>query len=75
MGKWKIGNISEMATRRAKQSEIWDPRGSLGSICTIGGTLANGQISCPNMVILKISQYLENCCSQSNNKLNFDLLL
>ncbi len=24
MGKWKIANILEMASRRAKQSEIWD---------------------------------------------------
>ena len=23
MGKWKVANISEMASRRAKRSEIW----------------------------------------------------
>ncbi len=51
-----------MASSRAKLSEIWDSGGSLGSICTISGTLANGQVSCPNMAILKICPYLGNGC-------------
>ncbi len=60
MGKCKIANILEMASRRAKQGEIWHSGVSLISIYTISGTLANGQFSCPNMAMLKISPYLEN---------------
>ncbi len=65
MGKCKIANILEMASRRAKQSEIrasGGGGGSLGSICTISGTLANGQVSCPNLAILEIGPYLGNRC-------------
>ena len=36
------------------------------------GTFAHGQVSCPNMAILKIGPYLENFCLQSENKLNCD---
>ncbi len=59
MGKCKIANILEMANRRAKQNEIWDS-GSLGGICATSWTLANGQVSCPNMAILKTDLYLRN---------------
>ena len=54
MGKCKTANILEMGCRRAKRCEIWDSGGSLGSICATSGTLANGQVSCSNMAILKI---------------------
>ncbi len=63
MGKWKIANIFEMASRRAKLSEIWDSGlvwGGGRGICTTSGTLANDQVSCPNMAILNIGPYLEN---------------
>ncbi len=30
--------------------------------CATSGTLANGQVSCPNMAILKIGPYMGNCC-------------
>ncbi len=59
MGKCKIANILEMASRRAKRGEIWDSGGNLGSIGTISGTLLNGQVSYPNMGILKIGHISE----------------
>ncbi len=62
MGKCKTANILEIGSRIAKRSEIWDSGGSLESICATSGTLANGQVSCPNMAILKISPYLGNRC-------------
>ncbi len=53
--------LMEMASRRAKRREICDSGGSLKSICATSGTLVNGQVSCPNMVILKIgSETLAN---------------
>ncbi len=58
MGKCKTVNILEMGNRRAKWSEIWDWDGSLGSICVTSGTLTSGQVSCPNISILKIAPYL-----------------
>ena len=39
MVKCKIGNILEMATRRAKRSDIWDSGGTLGSKCTLSGSV------------------------------------
>ncbi len=63
MEKCKIANALEMASRRAKRDEIWDSGGTLGTICAISGTLANVQVSCPNMVIFKIGPYLGNRCS------------
>ncbi len=30
--------------------------------CATCGILANGQVSCPDMAILKISSYFGNCC-------------
>ena len=60
MGKCKIANILEMASRTAKQNEICDSGGNLGSICATSGTLANFQVSCPNMAMLKIGPYLGN---------------
>ncbi len=65
MGKCKIANILEMASRRAKQSEILD----LGS----SGTWPTA-VSYPNMTMLIIGPYLGNRCPQSENKLNFDSL-
>ncbi len=62
MGKCKTANILEMGSRRAKWSEIWDSGGSLGRICTICGTSATCQVSCPNMALLKIGPYLGNRC-------------
>ena len=35
------------------------------------GTLTNGQVSYPNMAILKIGLYLGKCSLQSKNKLNY----
>ncbi len=49
----------------------------VSSILTPGatsGTLGNGQVSCPNMAILKIGVYLRNRCLQIEKKLNFDPL-
>ncbi len=56
----KTANVLEMSSRRAKWGEICDSGGILGSICATSGTLtlANGQISCLNMAILKIGPYL-----------------
>ena len=34
--------------------------GSLGNICATSGSLANGQVSCPDMASLKIGLYLRN---------------
>ena len=53
MEKWKIANILQIASRRVKRRGIWDGEGSLESICANYSTLANGQVSCPTMAILK----------------------
>ncbi len=74
MGKCKTANILEMDSHRPKGSEIWDSGGSLGSICATSGTLPNGQVSCPNMAILKIGLYLGSHYPYSKIKLNFDPL-
>ncbi len=40
----------------------------------LSGTFASGQVSRPDMAILKINRYLENCCPHSGNNLNIDPL-
>ena len=40
----KIANILEMGSPRAKWSEIWE-----SGVVATSGTLAHGQVSCPNM--------------------------
>ncbi len=46
----------------------------LTGICATSDTLANDQVSCPNMAILTTDRYLRNRCPWSKNKLNFNLL-
>ena len=75
MGTCKIANISEMASHRAKRSEIW-AQGVVYEVYVQFVALwpYYGQVSCPNMAGLKISPYLGNRCPLSKNKLNFDPL-
>ncbi len=52
-----LSHISQTAARRAKISSISTPGESM---CATSGTLANGQVSCPNMAILRKVQYRRN---------------
>ncbi len=58
----------------AKISSISTSWGRKGVLCATSGTLANGQVSCPKMAILKICLYLGNHCLLSENQLKFDPL-
>ena len=57
---WKSACILETAAYREKMRSIFTFRGKRETICATSGTLANGQVSCPNMASLKFAQYLGN---------------
>ncbi len=58
----KLACFSETAAAGAKISSTSTPWGQTESICATSKTFANGQVSCPNMAILKNGLYLENRC-------------
>ncbi len=69
----QIARISEAAASRGKQAQFWPPGVEIEYMCNFRN-LANGQVSCPNLAILKIGPYLGNHCPLRENKLNFDPL-
>ncbi len=70
----KIGPYLGSRCPQSKNKPKFDPLGVERGICATSGTLANGQVSCPNMAILTIGPYLGNRCPKSENKLNIDPL-
>ncbi len=73
-GNFEVPETCSLPTQRIEHTINFSPLEWKASTCATPGTLANGQISCPNMEILnigldhgnpcaKIKLYLSNCCN------------
>ncbi len=74
-GNFEIGLYLGTVARTAQLSSVSiDLLRWKDSLCATSETVLGGQISCPDMTVLKIGPHQRNRCPWSNDWLNFDFL-